>query len=87
MLIYLGLQNGQPVATSQIILEAGVAGVYNVAPIPKKRRQGIGGMITLLPLLEARARGYRVGILHASRRLSLTGLSGVLPDRALRVVT
>ena len=67
MPIYLGLQNGQPVATSQIILEAGVAGVYSVATIPEKRRQGIGGMITLLPLLEARDRGYRVGILHASQ--------------------
>jgi GNAT superfamily N-acetyltransferase len=64
--MYLGRLEREPVATNMLFTGAGVASVYGVATLPAHRGQGIGGAITLAPLLEARDEGYEHAVLFSS---------------------
>jgi GNAT superfamily N-acetyltransferase len=63
---FVGRLGGRPVACSQLCAAAGVAGVQYVVTLPEVRRRGIGAAMTLQVLREARAMGYRVGVLTSS---------------------
>ncbi len=64
--LYLGYLNDKPVATNILFNGAGVASVYGVGTIPSARGQGIGAMITLKPLLDAREMGFKYGVLFST---------------------
>jgi hypothetical protein len=60
---YLALLDGQAVGTSSLFLANESVGLYHVEVVPWAWKQGIGTAITLAPLREARALGYRVAVL------------------------
>jgi GNAT superfamily N-acetyltransferase len=64
--MYLGRLDGEPVATNMMLVGGGVAGIYGVATIPSARRRGIGGAISLFPLLQAREMGIRYAALFST---------------------
>jgi len=64
--MFVGRLDGRPVATNMLFCGGGVASVYAVATVADARGRGIGGAITLSPLLEARRDGYRHAVLFST---------------------
>jgi ribosomal protein S18 acetylase RimI-like enzyme len=63
---YVGTLDGDPVGSSSMYLDRGVAGLYFVGTVPAARQRGIGTWMTSLPLKEARELGVRLSVLHAA---------------------
>jgi GNAT superfamily N-acetyltransferase len=64
---FLGRLGGEPVGTATLLLDSGIAGVYDVSVALGARRRGIGRALTLAVLDEARRRGYSWAFLNASK--------------------
>lgn len=64
--LYLGRREGVPVATAEVTIGGGVAGVYNVATRIEDRRVGIGSAMTYFPLAEVGREGIGAAILQAA---------------------
>lgn len=64
--LYLGRFQGEPVATTLLFINAGVAGLYAVGTVPAVRSQGIGSAIVVKSLLDARAAGCQHAVLFAT---------------------
>jgi len=78
------IEAGRIVATSAMVLDDGVAGIYCVSTIPEARGRGLGAFVTAAPLRAAREMGYGVGVLQSSeaghsvyRRLGFADHGGV----------
>ncbi len=63
---YLGFWHGKPVSTSTLFAAAGVGGIHFVATLPEARGLGLGALMTMRPLSDARDMGYHVGALQSS---------------------
>lgn len=68
MKYYIGYLDGIPIATSQLLLGSGVAGLYSVTVVPEARGKGIGTEMSLHPLRGARSLGYRIGVLDSTMK-------------------
>ena len=64
--MYVGYLGDEAVATNMLFNGGGVASVYAVATVPSARGKGIGGAITLRPLLGARNLGYKYAVLFST---------------------
>ena len=63
---FIGYCEGKAVATAELTVGGGVAGLYGVSTLASHRRRGFGTALTLRPLLDARAAGLTRAVLQAS---------------------
>jgi GNAT superfamily N-acetyltransferase len=63
---YIAYLKGEAAGGSTAFYGAGVVGLYGVGTSPKARGLGVGRTVSLVPLLEARERGCRAGVLTSS---------------------
>ena len=64
--LFLGMEDGKPVATSRLFCAGGVAGIYHVATLPESRGKGYGTAMTLAAARAGYDLGYQIGVLFAT---------------------
>lgn len=62
----VGYDDGIPVACGTLLVDAGVAGIYNVGTVEQARRRGAGRQVTAYLLQSAAARGLEHAVLEAT---------------------
>ena len=88
MKYYIGYLEGEPIATSQLLLSSGVAGLYSVTVVPDSRGKGIGTEMSLHPLRIARSLGYKIGVLDSTMKgLGIYKRLGFIEVSTARVFT
>jgi GNAT superfamily N-acetyltransferase len=63
---FIAFVDGEPVATSSLLLRGALAGIYHVVTLPAARGRGIGAAITAAAMRYARDAGARTAALQAS---------------------
>lgn len=64
--LYVGYLGGEAVASAELAVGGGIAGLYNICTRTGHRRKGIGTAMTIRPLLDAREAGLETAVLQAS---------------------
>jgi ribosomal protein S18 acetylase RimI-like enzyme len=64
--MYVGYAGDQAVATCELTVGGGVAGLYGISTLAAHRHRGYGSAMTAYPLLEAREDGIATAVLQAS---------------------
>lgn len=63
---FIAFLDGQPVATSSVLIRQALAGIYHVVTLPDVRGRGIGAAVTAAAMRYAYERGATEGALQAS---------------------
>ena len=63
---FIGLLNGEPVATASLVTAGGAAGIYNVTTVEAARGRGIGAAMTVAAARHGAAHGLGLATLQAS---------------------
>ena len=63
---YIAYLNGKPVSTSTLFITDNIAGLYNIITIPEGRNNGLGKIMTKVPLEEGKKQGCKIAILQAT---------------------